>query len=116
VGLGEALEGWSNIWSRKVIVMNSGTITIEKTDLDKGPNKMGHYAVKAYNNEVTPFDRVMGVFIISCGYSEAIAKKYTMQIHQAGSSVCYWASKEACEEVVGDFKKIGVKAEVIDSN
>lgn len=87
---------------------------IEKTDLDKSPNKLGNYAVRAFNNDTTPYLNVVGVFIISCGYTPDVANKYTMEIHQKGQSVCYWASKEACEVVIADFKKIGVRAELLE--
>jgi ATP-dependent Clp protease adapter protein ClpS len=89
-------------------------VVIEKTDLDRAPNKIGNYAVRAFNNDVTPYLAVMGVFIISCGYSQKVADKYTMEIHTKGQSVCYWASKEACEAVIKDFKGIGVRAELIE--
>jgi ATP-dependent Clp protease adapter protein ClpS len=75
---------------------------------------LGSYAVRVFNNEVTPFGEVVGVFIISCGYSEAVAGRYAIEIHTLGSSICYWASKERCETVIQDFKKIGVAAELIE--
>ena len=75
---------------------------------------LGSYAVKAYNNSTTRFDDVMGVFIISCGYGESVAFKYTKEIHEAGSSVCYWASRDRCQSVVDDFKKINVQAEILE--
>jgi len=75
---------------------------------------LGSYAVRAWNNDVTSFGDVVGVFIISCGYGQQVAVKYAAEIHEKGSSVCYWASKERCETVVADFKKIGVRAEVIE--
>lgn len=75
---------------------------------------LGSYAVRVYNNDVTPFGEVVGVFIISCGYAEAVALRYVEEIQALGSSVCYWASKERCETVIQDFKKIGVTAELIE--
>jgi len=82
-------------------------------ELDTVDSNFGDYAVKAYNNDITPFDRVMGVFIISCGYDQHTALKYTEQIHKEGQSVCYWGSEKRCKTIVEDFTKIGVKAEVI---
>jgi len=82
--------------------------------LDKVDTRKGEWAVKAYNNDTTPFTRVIGVFIISCGYDEETAYKYTLEIHKGGSAVCYWSNKKRCEEVVQDFVKIGVRAEVIE--
>jgi len=73
------------------------------------------YAVRALNNDYSTFDNVMGVFIISCGYDNETAYKYTLEIHKAGSAVCFWNSEKRCQEVVKDFKKIHVQAEVIES-
>ena len=73
------------------------------------------YAVRALNNEYSTFGDVMGVFIISCGYDNETAYKYTLEIHKAGSAVCFWNSEKRCQEVVKDFKKIHVQAEVIES-
>jgi ATP-dependent Clp protease adapter protein ClpS len=84
-----------------------------KLEQDKVDHSFGDYAVKAYNNDTTPFDRVMGVFIISCGYDEPTAFRFTTQIHKEGISVCYWGAKDRCQTIVDDFARIGVKAEVI---
>jgi ATP-dependent Clp protease adapter protein ClpS len=85
-------------------------------DLDKVDNGFdSKYAVRALNNDYSTFDNVMGVFIISCGYDTSTAKKYTLEIHRSGSAVCFWNSEKRCKEVVEDFKKIHVEAEVIES-
>jgi ATP-dependent Clp protease adapter protein ClpS len=89
-------------------------VVIEKEQLDKVNTAKGEYAVKVYNNDHTPFSRVVGVFIISCGYTEQVARKYVFQIHTEGYSVCYWGNKERCQEVVDDFKKAGVRAEIVE--
>lgn len=88
---------------------------VEQAELDRVDTGNGEYAVKAYNNDHTPFTRVLGVFIISCGYTEEVAYKYTKQIHEKGSSVCYWSNENRCKEVVNDFKKVGVLAEVVNA-
>lgn len=82
-------------------------------ELDQVDSNFGDFAVRAHNNDITPFDRVMGVFIISCGYDQPTALKYTEEIHKAGQSVCYWGSEKRCKTIVEDFSKIGVSAEVI---
>ena len=89
-------------------------ITIEEVELDKVNTGKGEYAVKVFNNDHTPFTRVLGVFIISCGYDEVTAEKYTRQIHNEGASVCYWSNKDRCQEVVDDFSRIAVKAIIIE--
>lgn len=79
------------------------------------PNLGNHkYAVMAFNNKTTSFMDVVGVFIVSCGYDEGLAQKYTWEIHREGSSLCYWNTKEKCREVIKDFEKIGVSAELIN--
>lgn len=77
-------------------------------------SSFGDFAVRVWDNPVTPFDRVMWVFVISCGYSEGVAYKYTLQIHTDGEAVCYWGSRDRCEEIVRDFGRIGVEAEVLE--
>jgi len=89
--------------------------TVE-TELDRVDTRKGEWSVRAHNNPVTAFADVIGVFIISCGYDQEKAFLYTMMIHASGSAVCYWSNKERCEEVVNDFRKIGVEAEVIEAN
>lgn len=89
-------------------------VTFEQDEDKAVGSPLGSFSVRAHNNDITPFNSVMGVFIISCGYTEQVARKYTMQIHLDGASVCYWGSKERCESVIEDFKKIGVKAELLE--
>ena len=89
-------------------------VVITEVELDRVNTGTGEYAVKVYNNDHTPFTRVMGVFIISCGYDEQTAEAYTMKIHKEGSSICYWSNKARCQEVVDDFNRIAVRAEVIE--
>jgi len=85
-------------------------------ELDKVDNGFdSKYAVRALNNDYSTFDNVMGVFIISCGYDDKTAHRYTLEIHKKGSAVCFWNSKKRCEEVIEDFKKIHVGAELIES-
>lgn len=93
-------------------------IVIEQTEQqDKVSNDAnGDYAVVAHNNEWTTFNNVVGVFVISCGYDEQVAFKYTKEIHEKGKSVCYWNSKTRCEEVINDFSKIKVKATLLENN
>jgi ATP-dependent Clp protease adapter protein ClpS len=88
-----------------------GTITIEGVNLDS----MSDYMVKAYNNEISTFQDVMGVMMSACGHDRDTAFRYTKKIHDSGSAVCYWNSKEKCEKVATAFGKIGVKAEVIEN-
>lgn len=77
--------------------------------------KTGEYSVLAWNNEVTKFHDVVGVLVISCGYSEERATRYTKRIHEEGKAICFWGSRERCQEIVADFGKIGVIAEVISN-
>jgi ATP-dependent Clp protease adapter protein ClpS len=90
---------------------------IEKPDTADEVNdpKLGNHkhAVMAFNDDKTSFKAVMGVFIVSCGYTEEVAEKFTWEIHNHGSSLCYWNSRERCKEVIADFNKIGVKAELV---
>lgn len=77
--------------------------------------KLGNHkhAVMAFNNDKTSFMDVVGVFIVSCGYSEALAHQYTWEIHNNGMSICYWNTEEKCKDVIKDFHKINVKAELM---
>jgi ATP-dependent Clp protease adapter protein ClpS len=78
-------------------------------------SKTGEYSVLAWNNEITKFNDVVGVFVISCGYSEERAIRYATRIHKEGRAICFWGTKHRCEEIVADFGKIGVIAEVISN-
>jgi len=90
---------------------------LEATALDVvSNNNTGEYAVVVWNNKTTKYEAVVGVFIISCGYPEDRARRYTRIIHEEGKAICFWGSKSRCEEVVVDFKKIGVIAEIINNN
>jgi ATP-dependent Clp protease adapter protein ClpS len=86
-------------------------VEIEGVNLDS----MSEFAVKAYNNEISTFEEVMLVFMLECRYDKNNAFHYTKKIHETGSAVCYWNSKDNCERVVSAFKAIGVKAEVIEN-
>lgn len=95
----------------EVIDRPVGTITIEGVNLDS----MSDYVVKAHNNEISTFQDVMGVMMSACGYDRDTAFRHTKKIHDSGSAICYWNSKEKCEKVATAFGKIGVKAEVIEN-
>ena len=93
------------------------SITIERPTTDKeldtvGPN-MGDYSVQAFNNEITSFMDVVGVFIFSCGYDQATAERFAMKIHNDKEATCFWGAKNRCEDVIKDFKGIGVTAVLI---
>ena len=77
--------------------------------------KTGEYSVLAWNNEITRFNDVVGVLVISCGYEEERAIRYTMRIHKEGKAICFWGSQDRCKEIVADFGKIGVIAEIISN-
>ena len=92
---------------------NTGT-TIDRPLIDKeldtvGPN-VGEHAVKAYNNEVSTYMDVVGVFIYSCGYDQTTAEGFATKIHNEKAATCFWGSKKRCEDVIADFKAIGVEA------
>ena len=78
--------------------------------------KLGHHnhAVMAFNNDQTSFNAVLGVFVISCGYTEEVAKKFAFEIHNNGTSLCYWNTREKCKTVIADFGKIGVRADLVN--
>ena len=95
-----------------IIIENPiGKIEIAGVNMDS----LHDYAVKAFNNEISTFQEVMGVLMLSCGYERETAYRYTIKIHKEGSAICYWNSKDKCQKVVQAFTKIGVKAEVIDN-
>ena len=87
-------------------------IVIEKTQLKK-TDKAGGYSVMVYDNETTPVNDVIGVFIVSCGYDDKKATEYTKLIQRYGMYECYWGSQDRCMEVISDFKKVGVRAELL---
>jgi ATP-dependent Clp protease adapter protein ClpS len=91
-------------------VIDRPTLPVEETQLDEVSPNLGDYAVKAYNNEITSFMSVVGVFVISCGYDQVNAERFAMKIHKDGFAVCFWGSKTRCEEVIKDFNGIGVQA------
>jgi len=95
----------------------SGTIELPeadaKTDLDSVELNVGDYAVKAFNNDITPFMDVVGVLIMSCGYDQSIAEKIALKIHNDGEVVVFSGAKKRCEEVIKDFTDIGVQAVLI---
>jgi ATP-dependent Clp protease adapter protein ClpS len=73
------------------------------------------YCVEAYNNDISTFDDVIRVFTEVCKYDAAKAKHFTLKIHNEGSAVCYWASKERCEVVIKAFKAILVSCRLIET-
>lgn len=90
---------------------NLGDLKIEGVNL----NSLSDYAVKAFNNDITPFDDVMMLFLKDCGYDRNTALRYTNKIHEEGSAVCFWGNREQCERIVGCFKKIKVFAEIVNN-
>ncbi len=87
--------------------------TIEQTELDKVDPNLGDYAVQCHNNEVTSFMDVVGVFVISCGYDQMTAERFAMKIHNDKVALVFWGAKKRCEEVIRDFKGIGVTAVLV---
>lgn len=86
------------------------TIDKPQVDLDRVDPNLGDYAVQAYNNDITTFMDVVGVFIMSCGYDSATAERFALKIHNDGVALVFWGSKSRCEDVIKDFRQIGVKA------
>ena len=86
------------------------TIDAPVSDLDTVEPNIGDYAVQAYNNDVTTFMDVVGVFIMSCGYDQATAERFALKIHNDKVALVFWGAKGRCEDVIKDFKAIGVRA------
>jgi ATP-dependent Clp protease adapter protein ClpS len=95
-----------------------GNLTLTDLGVDlKSLNEK--FMVRAYNNEVTPFDEVMQVFMRDCGYDRDTAFHYTHKIHKSQSSaIVFWDTKEKCEEIVQAFSKTALQpvfAEVLEN-
>lgn len=76
---------------------------------------MEKYAVEAINNNITTVKQVMTVFVKVCHYDEKTAKHYTDKIHREGRAVCFWASKEKCENLISAFKDVLLHALLIEA-
>jgi ATP-dependent Clp protease adapter protein ClpS len=85
--------------------------TLTDEDIEAEIARKRKYCVVAFNNEATGYNEVLETLMRYCGYQFEQADHYVRQVHQNGKGVVYWESKEKCDGLVSEFKKIKVSSE-----